>query len=72
MNFQLILLHEAGLRQELANVLSLIALQLQNLAIFGMFDHSAIASKLLKKEIQAVSTAHAVNRYKDMLPSCKF
>lgn len=48
MNFQLILLHEAGLRQELANVLSLIALQLQNLAIFGMFDHSTVASKLLK------------------------
>lgn len=48
MDFELILLHESGLREELANVLALVSLQLQNLTILGMFDDGAVASEFLK------------------------
>ena len=45
-HFQLIGLGQTGLSEPLANVFTLIALQLQHFAVFGMLDYSAIAGKL--------------------------
>jgi len=46
-HFQLFRLSYLHLGQERADVVTLIALQLYNLAILGVFNHSAIASEFL-------------------------
>ncbi len=46
-HFQLVLLHEARLGEELADVLTLVALKLQNLAVLGVLDDGAVAGELL-------------------------
>lgn len=56
MDFELILLYESGLREELANVLALISLQLKNLTILGMFDDGAVTSEFLKIRTQQQRT----------------
>jgi hypothetical protein len=45
--FQLVLLDEPGLGQELANVLALVALKLKHLAVLWVLDHGAVAGELL-------------------------
>lgn len=49
MHLQLVRLSQSRLGQPLADVLALIALQLQHLAVLGMLDHGAIACKFLCK-----------------------
>lgn len=48
MNFELLRLGQARLREPLANVLALVALQLQHLAVLRMLHHSAVARKFLE------------------------
>lgn len=47
MNFQLFFLDNANLQKELANVLPLVTLKLDNFTVFRMFNHSTITSKFL-------------------------
>lgn len=47
MNFQLFFLDNANLQEELANVLPLVTLQLDNFTVFRMLNHSTITSKFL-------------------------
>lgn len=49
MNLQLVGLGKARLGKPLANVLALVALQLQHFAVLGVLDHCSIACKLLQK-----------------------
>lgn len=46
-HLELVRLRQARLGQPLANVFPLVALQLQNLTVLGVLDHSAIARKFL-------------------------
>lgn len=54
MNLQLFFLDNANLQEELANVLPLVTLKLDNFAVFRMLNHSAITSKFLEREIYIV------------------
>lgn len=56
MDLQLILLDQARFRQKLANVLTLIALQLKHLTILRMFDHGSVTSEFLKIKRQTTTT----------------
>lgn len=47
-HLELVRLRQARLGQPLANVFPLVALQLQNLTVLGVLDHSAIARKFLQ------------------------
>lgn len=49
-HLQLLSLGNANFSQKLANVVALIALQLNHFTILGVVDHSAVTGKLLKKE----------------------
>jgi len=46
-NLDLIFPREPDLLEELADVLSLISLQLNDLSVLGMLDHRAVTRKLL-------------------------
>lgn len=46
-NFELIWFCETSFGQPLANVFSLISLQLQNFSVFGMLNDSSVASEFL-------------------------
>ena len=46
-NLDLILTGKSNLLDKLADVLSLVTLQLNHLTVLGMFYHSTVASKLL-------------------------
>ena len=48
-NFELLFLGNADACQILANIVTLVSLELNDLAIFWMIDHGAVASKLLSK-----------------------
>jgi hypothetical protein len=54
MNFELLRLSEASLGQPLADVLPLVTLELEHFTVLRMFNHSAIAGKLLKQEIPEI------------------
>lgn len=47
-NFELVWFSESSLGEPLANVLSLVSLQLQHFTVFWVLDHSPVASKLLQ------------------------
>ena len=47
MNFELILLDESAADQQLADVLALVALQLQHLAVLGVVHHRPVTRELL-------------------------
>ena len=48
-NLELLFLGDADARQILANIVTLVSLQLNDLTIFWVFDDGAVASKLLYK-----------------------
>lgn len=48
-HLQLVGLGQTGLGQPLADVLALVALQLENFAVLGVLDDRAVACKLLRK-----------------------
>ena len=47
MDFQLLLLDNAALGEKRADIVALIALQLDDLAVLGMIDNGAVAGELL-------------------------
>lgn len=47
MNLKLFLLDNANLQEKLADVFSLVTLKLNNLSVFGVFNHSTITGKFL-------------------------
>lgn len=49
-HLQLIGLGNANFGQKLANVVALIALQLNHFTILGVIDHGAVTGKLLRRE----------------------
>lgn len=55
-HLQLLRLGQTGLGQPLANVLALVTLQLQNLAVFRVFHNRAVARKFLSQTEQGRRT----------------
>lgn len=55
-DFQLLLLGQPNLDQEITDVDPLVSLQLQHLSILGVLHHRTIAGKLLGGEGRGVST----------------
>ena len=70
-NLELVWLGKASLGQPLANVLTLVTLQLENLTVLWMLHHRSVASKLLHKKytIQKNSLASHVRKGAGV-PSC--
>ena len=54
MDLELGLVRELGHSEELADVVALVALQLDNLSILGVLDDTAVASKLLQAYARAI------------------
>ncbi len=48
-HLQLVCLDEAGLGEPVADLVALVALKLEDLAILGVLHHGAVAGKLLEK-----------------------
>lgn len=65
MDLNLVLLHQLLTKQEVADILALVALQLNDLAQLGVLHHGAVAAELLLKGLQdlvvVVSVAKGFN-----------
>lgn len=57
-DFQLILLHQSHLCQELADILSLVTLKLQDFSVLWMFNYSSVASEFLQKQCTSFRLSH--------------